>query len=87
MQFGIHEKANSFKNLIQGNNINYYLEAAVKSEGAETLVANNVELADVTHAEIGKFADHHRIEGKFLVDEKCQSFQPELTQNLIDTLK
>ena len=87
MEYGIHEKANSFKNLIQGNNINYFLEAAIKSEGAETLVANNVELADVTHAEIGKFHGHHRIEGKFLYEEKCQSYQPELTQQLIDTLR
>jgi len=87
MQFGIHEKANSFKNSIQGNNINYFLDAAIKSEGEGTLVANNVELADITYAEIGSLEKYQPIPGKFMVSEKIQSYQPELTATLIESLK
>jgi hypothetical protein len=87
MKYGIHEHANCFKNIIQGNNINYFNEEGVRSEGAESIVKDNVMLEDVTHAEVGDYSQRIHVAGPFKKKEWCQSFQQELTDELIDGLK
>lgn len=87
MRFGIHEDNKSFKNIITGNNVNYTFENAVLAEGSESVVRDNVSLADVTHAEIGKLDSGKSIDGPFKKDGVVQTYQPELTQKFIDSLK
>jgi hypothetical protein len=86
MRYGIYEDSQSYKNVIEGNNINYYMDAAVLSEGAETIVSNNVELDDVTFVEVRDYAKRHSYEGHFRPG-RIQSYQPELTEEFIESLK
>jgi hypothetical protein len=86
MRYGIFEDAKSFKNVIEGNNINYVMDAAVLSEGAGTTVSNNVELDDVTFVEVRDYAKRHSYSGHFRPG-RIQSFQPELTEEFIESLK
>jgi hypothetical protein len=57
MLYGIYEDSTSFKNIIEGNNINYFYRADVLSQGKETIVRDNVSLGDVTHSETGNFSN------------------------------
>ncbi len=86
MKYGIYEDAKSYKNVIEGNNINYYMDASVLSEGSETTVSNNVELDDVTYVEVGNYAKRHSHEGPFRPG-RIQSYQPELVEEFIESLK
>jgi hypothetical protein len=86
MLYGIHEDSSCFRNVIEGNNINYYLEADVLSEGQQTVVSNNVGLPDDTYFEIDEFSKRQSIKGHFRPGT-IQSFQPELIQQYIDRLK
>jgi hypothetical protein len=86
MRYGIHEDGSCFKNVIEGNNINYYLEADVLSEGEQTTVGNNVGLADDTYFEIHEFSSRQSIKGHFR-QGTIQSYQPELMQQFINSLK
>lgn len=86
MRFGIYEDEKSFKNVIEGNNINFYLDASVLSQGAETTVSNNVELDDVVFNEVRDYPKRHAYQGPFRAG-RIQSYQPELTEELINSLK
>jgi hypothetical protein len=87
MRFGIHEDKKSFKNIITGNNVNFTFENAVLAEGAESLVRDNLSLAEITHAEIGKLDGGKAIQGPYKRDGFVQTYQPELTQKFIESLK
>lgn len=87
MRFGIHEDNKSFKNIITGNNVNFTFEDSVLAEGTESLVRDNVSLADITHAQIGKLEGGKAIQGPYKTDGFVQTYQPELTQRFIESLK
>ncbi len=70
---GIRENASSRKNVLTGNNCNYFSEAGVVSEGPESLVSANVAQGAEPH--VGSSAY-----------EYCQSFRTELTDALIADL-
>ncbi len=86
MKYGIYEDETSFNNIIEGNNINYYMEAGVLSEGTGTLVTNNKGLDNATYFEIKDINDMKSILGIYRPGT-VQSFQPELTEEWIDSLK
>jgi hypothetical protein len=71
MRYGIHEDSESYNNTITGNNVNYFQEAAVLSEGKNTTVDNNVGYGDQPY-------DHVPDAGWTL-----QTFQRELTDLFI----
>ncbi len=73
MRNGIYEDAESSKNLIADNQINFYEEAAVASHGSDTRQGENVSLSDTTH--IGEKQT-----------EFIQSFQTKLTEKFIKEL-
>ena len=70
MRIGIREDADSFKNIIGGNNVNYYKEEAVRSEGKETVVGENVGHAKDPH----QGWDHN---------SNLQTFHTQLTRDFI----
>ena len=73
MRYGISEDKQSSKNLIANNNINYYSEADVVSNGKESAVHGNVSLKDEAHVQMKKLF--------------IQSFRTELTDEFIDIQK
>jgi hypothetical protein len=75
MRNGISEDNTSSKNIIVNNNINYYSEADVVSEGKETYVQGNVSEKDESHEEM---------KGRAVW---IQSFKTEWTDQYIDIQK
>jgi hypothetical protein len=49
MLYGIHEAANCANNIITSNNINWVVNEGVNSLGKNTIVANNLTVADENH--------------------------------------
>ena len=74
MRFGIREDGQSFRNTIIGNNINYYEEGDVLSEGVESVVGHNVSYKDKPY-QSGESAG-----------TVVQSFEAELTERFIAEL-
>jgi len=71
MRHGIYEDAESYNNTITGNNINYFLGAAVHAEGQDTQLCNNFGYADRPYNRMDR-------------DEQwLQTFRPELTARFI----
>lgn len=86
MNCGIHEDRSCFKNIIAGNNINYFQQAAVLSEGKETAVSGNMGLGDAAYNKVQELDS--RISVKEPFDKGyIHSFQPKLVQEFIDRLK
>lgn len=86
MKYGILENGACFKNIITGNNINYYEEGDVLSLGEATTIANNSGFGESTYfemqdLEMTSFDDDQFWQGSI------QSFQPELVQDFIESLK
>jgi parallel beta-helix repeat protein len=86
MKYGILEDASCFKNVIQANNINYFLEEDVLSLGRGTIASNNVSLGNETFFEIGDVSGL-RPTGDSFRPGTIQSYQPELLQKYIESLK
>lgn len=68
---GIHEDAQSYRNTITSNNVNYYERADIVSEGRETVVGHNISHKDRPY-QSGESAG-----------TVVQSFQTELTERFI----
>ncbi|MCC5846909.1 MAG: right-handed parallel beta-helix repeat-containing protein [Verrucomicrobia bacterium] len=67
MSHGITEDSASRKNIVQGNNINYFSKAAVRCEGAESLVTGNLDQGPDPHYSVADFPliqsfEAHRIQ-------------------------
>ena len=71
MRHGVFEDANSYNNTITGNNVNYFLNAAIHSEGKDTQLCNNTGYAD---------RPYNRMEG---AERWLQTFRPELTARFV----
>ena len=70
MRNGVSEDADSRHNIIANNNINYFTESAVVSQGIGTEVHGNVILKDIAHV---------RMKAPFM-----QSFRTEMTEEFIE---
>jgi hypothetical protein len=70
MRNGVSEDADSRYNIIANNNINYFTEEAVISQGIGTEVHGNVILKDIAHV---------RLNADFM-----QSFRTEMTDQFIE---
>ena len=75
IRIGIFEDSLSSKNVIANNNINYFADADVVSQGKETIVSDNVSLKDEAH---------QPMEGRKLW---LQSFKTELIDQFINIQK
>lgn len=67
---GIREDAESFSNVIAGNNVNYFETAIVAAEGRDSVVRDNVGYADKPHQGLS---------------DTLQTFRPEMTEKFIAT--
>ena len=71
--YGIYEESNCAHNLITSNNINWVVNEGIKSLGKNTLVANNLTVADVNH--------HKPFPGRY------QIFDVKILDELIDQMQ
>jgi hypothetical protein len=74
LRYGIREDERSLRNSLIGNSVNYFREAAVRSEGRETLARDNQEHPDAPYAGVGLAEGASRM---------VQSFERELTDAFI----
>jgi hypothetical protein len=72
MRYGVYEDASSFNNTITGNNVNYYVDAAVHAGGKGTETCSNVGYGDRPYDRMDTLS------------RWIQTFRPELTARFIE---